>query len=138
MVFLFVLGGILISLFWDKNLFVTAQNNLGFGLLVIGTILVFWAQKSSRKTKSKRIDDDKEIAKTGFIKGPYKFSRSPTHLGLFILFAGAAVLDNSFVLALASVLAFFFTRATFLKEEEKMLREKYGEVYVEYQKKVKI
>jgi len=135
---LFIVLGILVSFFWDQKLFSVTQNNLGFLLLAAGTILVFWSQQSSRKTKVKRIHLDKEIAKEGFLKGPYQFYRSPTHLGVFLLFAGVAFLDNSFVLSVASVVALVFTRLVFIKREERMLEEKYGQIYKEYKNKVKI
>ncbi len=136
--FLFILVGLLLSLFWDVNLFPEVKNDLGFTVLILGTILVFWAQQSSRKTKSKRGHDDIEISKQGFATGPYKFYRSPTHLGVFLLCAGMAVLDNSFVVALTSIIAFVFTKIVFIKKEEKMLEEKYGEAYRHYKKKVRI
>ncbi|HRH30455.1 MAG TPA: methyltransferase [Candidatus Paceibacterota bacterium] len=136
--FLFILIGLLISFFWDISLFPEVKNDLGFTVLVLGTVLVFWAQQSSRKTKHKRGHSDLEISKEGFVKGPYKFYRSPTHLGVFLLCAGMAILDNSFIVALTSVIAFIFTRIVFIKREEKMLEEKYGEVYRHYKNKVKI
>lgn len=136
--FLFILLGLLLSFFWDAKLFPEVKNDLGFTVLILGTILVFWAQHASRKTKPKRGHADIEISKQGFIKGPYKFYRSPTHLGVFLLCAGMAILDNSFVVSLTSIIAFIFTRIVFIKKEEKMLEEKYGEAYRHYKKKVRI
>lgn len=119
-------------------MFVLPQNSLGLSILILGTFFVLWAQNSSRKTKAKRIHPDKEISSTGFIKGPYKFFRSPTHIGIFILSLGLAFLVNSVVLVISSILAFVFTKVVFIPKEEKMLKEKYGEAYEDYKRKVRI
>lgn len=136
--FLFIILGIFVSLFYDQKIFEKTYSSIGFIFLVIGTFLVFWAQESSRKTKHKRIHTDKEIVKTGFASGPYKILRSPTHIGILILSLGFVFLANSFVLLSATIFAFLFTRFVFIKKEEEMLKEKYGEAYEEYKKKVKI
>jgi protein-S-isoprenylcysteine O-methyltransferase Ste14 len=71
-----------------------------------------------------------------FERGPYKYSRSPTHNGLTLMTLGLSLVINSFFTFLFMIAAALITRMIFLKEEEALLEKKYGEAYCEYKKKV--
>ena len=104
---------------------------LGFIFLIFGTFLVFWAQKTSRHL------DVKNVSKETFCHGPYRYTRSPTHLGLFLLMLGFGMIANAFFIVLFSIISFLITKFVFLKKEEKILAAKYGTPYLEYKKSVK-
>lgn len=105
-----------------------------FGLLfiIIGSGLIYWAQKTSRNLKKE------EITKDTFYKGPYRFSRSPTHWGLFFLMAGFGIMVNAFFVILFVFVAFFISKLIFLRKEEIILVKKYGEPYLKYKKSVRL
>ncbi|HAS80972.1 MAG: hypothetical protein UR25_C0003G0137 [Candidatus Nomurabacteria bacterium GW2011_GWE1_32_28] len=103
----------------------------GFVFLVFGTFLIIWSQKSSHKLK---VDNSK---KEMFFCGPYRYTRTPTHFGLFFLMFGFGILANALFLIIISVISFVVTKLVFIKKEEEVLTLKYGDSYIEYKKAVK-
>ncbi len=136
LVFLFaVVFGVIFDMiiplkFFSNNIF----QYFGLTFIIIGTAIVYWAQTSSNILKNKR---DKEKLDLGFAYGPYKYSRSPTHLGLFIMTFGLALIINSTFTMLFTILAYILTKLIYLKREEKLLEKKYGEEYCNYKNKTK-
>ncbi len=102
--------------------------------MVLGTILIYWAQKTSSCLKEKIKDNNTHHT---FARGPYKFSRNPTHMGLTFLTLGFGMLIGSFFVMMFTIVAFVLTKFIFLPKQEKILEEKYGQSYCEYKKKVK-
>ncbi len=105
---------------------------IGFILIIFSSILIFWAQNTSRNLKSKILTKD------DFLIGPYRFSRSPTHWGLTFLMLGFGFLVNGFFVIFLTIISFFITKFIPLKEEEAILAQKYGEPYLEYKKLVRV
>ena len=70
------------------------------------------------------------------MKGPYKYSRSPTHWGLSMLMFGFGITVNAFFIVITTIISYLVAKYTFLKKEEKLLARKYGEPYKEYKKSV--
>ena len=130
--------GFLIDLFWPTRLSVPYLQETGFFLLIIGTAIIFWAQEASHQLSVKRICTADGICADDFSKGPYKFIRSPTHLGLFLMIIGAGFLFNSISITCMTLVAFFLTRSFFIPKQEALLEEKYGEHYLTYKAKVKM
>lgn len=104
---------------------------IGFVFLGLSTLLIFWAQSTSRKL------DEKDLTKESFCKGPYCYTRTPTHWGLFLLVLSFGVILNAFFVVLFTIVSFILTRFVFIKEQEKLLESKYGTPYLEYKKTVK-
>lgn len=131
--FLFFLTGVVLNIVFNWKIFQgTLPTVAGAGLLAFATFLILWAQHTSRNL------NHGNISKETFCKGPYCYTRSPTHWGLFMLMLGFGLIANSFFVVLLTVLAFVLTRLTFLAKEEQALTEKYGEPYREYQKSVRL
>ena len=108
-----------------------AMISLGILLLVIASLLILWAQKSSRNL------DTKNVTKESFSKGPYRYTRHPTHWGLFFLMLGFGLMANAFFVIVFTLVAFLVTKFIFVKKQEEVLAEKYGAPYLEYKKMVK-
>lgn len=106
---------------------------IGAGMIVLGSILIYWAQSSSgcvQKEKGEhRTEED-------FERGPYKYSRNPTHIGLSMMTLGLGLILNSLFTIVFLIIASIITKSVFLKKEEKLLEEKYGQAYCDYKKKV--
>jgi len=105
---------------------------VGVALLVFASFLILWAQKTSRNL------DTKNISKETFCKGPYCYTRSPTHWGLFFLMLGFGIIANAVFVILFTLISFLITRFTFLDKQETVLAEKYGAPYLEYKRSVKL
>jgi protein-S-isoprenylcysteine O-methyltransferase Ste14 len=132
--FAFFLAGVYLDIVFNLKIF---KGNaivvfFGFVFLLIGTFLIIWAQKTSKNLKKEN------ISKETFTNGPYKYTRSPTHWGLFLLMLGFGMVINAFFVIFLSFLSFVFTKLTFLKKEEKILALKYGAPYIEYKKSVRL
>ena len=129
---IFLLFGVTLDMIFNLRIFNDSFSvPLGWMFLLFGTFLVFWAQKTSRNLNKEN------LSKNTFAKGPYRFTRVPTNLGLCLLTFGFGLMMNAFFLVLTSLLAFIFIKYTFLHKQEKILAEKYGEPYLEYKKMVK-
>lgn len=105
---------------------------IGFVFLALASLLILWAQKTSRDLR--RIE---EIKMEHFCRGPYCYTRSPTHWGLFLLMLGFGITINAFFVILSTLISLVVTKLVFLKKEESLLVKKYGAPYLEYKKIVK-
>lgn len=119
----------------NKRLFShTSYQITGFILLFISSVLIYWAQKASLNYKEKKHKDE---SRSFFESGPYRYLRSPTHLGLFIMAIGFSLIINSFFGVMLSIIAHLITKLFFIKKQEDILEAKYGQIYRDYKKKVK-
>ena len=128
----FLLGVCLDILFKIKVFNGSSVGPLGYVFLVIGTALVLWAQKSTRSIKKET------ITRETFSHGPYKYTRNPTHWGLFLLTLGFGMVINAFFVIIFSFITFLLTKAIFISKEEKLLADKYGAPYLEYKNSVRL
>jgi protein-S-isoprenylcysteine O-methyltransferase Ste14 len=107
---------------------------VGVALLLMSPILIVWAQRM-RHTLYVPVED--RTCKN-FNVGPYRISRHPTYLGMFLLLIGFSFLIDSFpmllmTLTLGPIFTFFL-----IPTEEKILEDLCGDVYREYKKKVRM
>ncbi|MEK7564535.1 MAG: methyltransferase [Patescibacteria group bacterium] len=136
--FLFIIG-VILDTFFDFEIFPNhLMTPVGVFLIIFGTFLIFWAQKTSHSIFGKNINNiEKEITKEIFYRGPYVYTRSPTHWGLFLLILGFGFMTNAFFVVLLTIFSFLLTHFVFLDKHEKILEEKYGDHYKAYKKLVK-
>lgn len=135
-IFLFavILGAFLDPLIKNKIFSNSIYQNIGFLMLIIGSMIIYWAQKTSSNYKQREIKDE---SRSYFEHGPYRYMRNPTHFGLFIMTLGFSLIINSLFGFVLTIIAYIITKFFFLKKEEKLLEAKYGQVYIDYKKKVK-
>ena len=128
---LFLVGVFLDLIFNLKILNFTFILPIGIALIFLASLLILWAQKTSRNLKKEN------LTKETFFKGPYRFTRSPTHLGLFFLTLGFGLIVNGIFIVISTIISFAITKLVYLKKEETILEKKYGAPYLEYKKAVK-
>lgn len=129
--FLFLIGLVLDIFFPVKIFHGDGIMYVGFVFLFLASLLILWAQRTSRNL------DKTNLTKDVFAQGPYRFTRSPTHIGLFLLIIGFGMVANTIFVIFFTIVSFLVTRFVFIKEEEIILEEHYGEPYKEYKKNVK-
>lgn len=130
--FLLFLIGVTLDFIFPIKIFTSSfMVPIGFLLLILGTLLIVWAEKSSHNFKK----DD--LSKETFCSGPYCYTRNPTHFGLFFLVMGFGFIANAFFVILTTLVSFFIEKFVFQSKAEKILAEKYGTHYLEYKKMVK-
>jgi protein-S-isoprenylcysteine O-methyltransferase Ste14 len=128
--------GLLIDTFWGGRLHFPLILPIGILLLLGGPLLVIWAQHTSHELAIKQITTHTETKSHDFDHGPYRFTRSPTHWGLFLMIIGLGLILNSISIVVTTLLAFMLTKLVFLPKEEEILQEKYGAEYAAYKSKV--
>ncbi len=128
---LFLVGVFLDLIFNIKILNFSFMLPIGMVLIFLATLLILWAQKTSRNLKIEN------LTKGTFCKGPDCFTRSPTHWGLFFLMFGFGIMINAVFVIIFSIISLIFGKFVFLKREETILEKKYGTPYMEYRKSVK-
>ena len=112
---------------------------VGVFVLMLGTFFIVWAQGTSRKSKMHRHDNQTEdYMVEALMRGPYKYFRSPTHIGLFFMSLSLGLISYSLWIVVISCALFLITRYTFICREENMLVKKYGNAYERYKKMVRI
>ena len=130
--FLFFLTGVIIDIIFPVKFlppFVFAPS--GLLIAIASSFLIFWAQKSSRNL------DVKNLTKETFSKGPYKYMRNPTQLGLFLLLLGLGMMVNAAYLILFTMIYFLTAERIFIKREERILEKKYGKPFIEYKESLR-
>jgi protein-S-isoprenylcysteine O-methyltransferase Ste14 len=111
----------------------TLTSPLGLLVLFLSSLLILWAQRTSSYIRTKK----EPMTAVDFRRGPYRFSRRPTNLGLIALVIGFGIMINSIFVIMATFLAIIITHYVFLHKEERKLEENYGELYTEYKKDVR-
>lgn len=129
---LFLIGVVL-----DLTFRLTIFNNsvmvyIGFALLFMATVLIVWSQVTTRNLNKENLSHNT------FRTGPYQFTRTPTHWGLFLLMLGFAFIANAFFVIITTCISLVVTKFIFLEKQEKVLEEKYGTHYAEYKKSVNL
>ncbi len=131
--FLLFLVGVSLDLIFRFKIFSDSfMAPVGLFLLVIATLLILWAQKTGRDLRKVG-----EVKTEHFCRGPYCYTRSPTHWGLFLLMLGFGFIANAFFVILFTTISFFISKYVFLGKEENILAKTYGVAYLEYKKLVK-
>lgn len=106
-------------------------TSLGILFLTLGTLLTIWAQRTSHNLKKDIINRET------FCRGPYCYTRSPTHWGLFFLMLGFGIIANAPFVIFSAFISFVIAKFIFLNKQEEILALKYGNPYLEYKKLVK-
>ncbi len=128
--------GFAISYFWPDSVSIPLEAPLGMLLIVLGTLLIYWAQSASGRTAPLR-NAGQDIEPHHFCVGPYKYSRSPTQYGLFLMALGLALIYGSLYMVITTIAALLIGKFWIIREEEKHLAAKYGQAYLDYQKEVR-
>ena len=130
--FFFFLVGILLDILFPLRIFSDSfMIPIGLFFVIIASVLVFWSQKSSN------IISKENLSKKSFQRGPYKYVSNPTHWGLFLMLLGFGIAINALYLALFTILYFLVDHLIFLKKQNSILEEKYGEHFREYKRSVR-
>lgn len=131
-----IILGVFLDIIFPSTLFsAEPYKQSGWVLIILGSILIYWAQHTARQKHYKK---EQTNPHEGFASGPYKYTRAPTQVGLTLMTLGLGFLFGSVFIVLLVFLTFIFSKTFFLKKEEHLLEEKYGEAYTKYKEKVKL
>ena len=107
----------------------------GLFLIVCGAIVRFAAIKALGNlfTVNLAIHEDQHIVKTGL----YRFVRHPSYTGSLLSFVGLGVSFNNLISLLVIFIPIFFSFIYRIKVEERLMLQKFGSEYSDYQKTTK-
>lgn len=133
--FLAVVFGVIFDRVFHFNLFSNIFfQYLGLLMIILGSIFVYWAQST---TNRKKPENNLERDLNFFFRGPYKYTRNPTNFGLALMSLGLGFIINSLFSVAFIVITYIISKVFFLRKQDYVLEQRYGEIFNEYKKKVK-
>jgi protein-S-isoprenylcysteine O-methyltransferase Ste14 len=108
---------------------------LGGAVVVVAVALFAWAIATISRAGS-QVPTNRPTT-TIVDAGPYRFTRNPIYLGMFLGIAGLAIAFDSLWLLLALVLFALIIRYGVVAREEAYLERKFGDVYRGYRSRVR-
>ena len=117
---------------------ISSYNSMIFAALaLLGVILVALGGKEFRKHDTTVNPIDPTQTASLVTSGIYQYTRNPMYVGFVLVLLGFAVYLGS-VLSLVVIALFIWSISTYqIIPEEQALEAKFGEVFVEYKKKVR-
>ena len=105
-------------------------------LAIIGGIL-FVGSAFLQMRKSNTPVDPREPVSAFVTSGPYRFTRNPIYLGLFLIYLGFTLLAGTLWGLIASPFLIWTITQAVIHVEEIYLEEKFGEQYKQYRSRVR-
>ena len=110
-------------------------NLLGVLLLIIGGSLNLIADAAFKREQTTVKPFEKSTALV--VSGVFMISRHPMYLGMVIILLGIAMLMGTLTPLIVVLIFGILMEFIFIKTEERMLEEQFGETWVAYKKKVR-
>ena len=113
-------------------------NLIGLALIPIGMLLVIWANFTLLHIGKISLRNREPMQRPSnlVIAGPYRFSRNPLYLGSLLMLLGLVIIWSSVVTAFLTILIYIIFRYLFIKREELILEEEFGDQYRDFMKRV--
>jgi protein-S-isoprenylcysteine O-methyltransferase Ste14 len=64
--------------------------------------------------------------------GPYRFSRNPMYLGLFLIYVGVALVNSKLWPLATMILPFLLLQRVVIPLEEQQMTKRFGQAYLDY------
>lgn len=133
--FLAIILGVVFDIVFDFHIFGSlTYQYIGLIMIILGSVAVYWAQSTNSPKKSGQITD-RDL--NFFFRGPYKYTRNPTNLGLTLMSLGLGFVVNSFFSVVFVLLNYLIARFIFIKQQDSILEERYGSIFSDYKKRVR-
>ena len=108
---------------------------LGSLLIILALVTILWSARTFRGAKTEVLTS--RPASTIVSHGPYRFSRNPIYIAMFLGMAGLALLLNTLWLVVAMLVIFAVLRFGVVAREEAYLERKFGQTYTDYKSRVR-
>lgn len=108
---------------------------VGGGVVILGMGLAFWAMGLFRRARTTVLPF--KAATTLVIAGPFRFSRNPIYAGMLLIYLGSGLWSGLIWVLLLIPLVLASLRGLAIDAEEAHLRERFGDQYLEYQRRVR-
>lgn len=111
------------------------RGSIGTALFAAGLALVAWSFATLRRagTRVETVEPTTAIV----ADGPYRYTRNPIYVGMFLGLIGLAIGFDSLWIAIALVPFYLVIRYGVVAREEDYLERKFGDVYRSYKSRVR-
>ena len=123
--FIFSLIGLFAGTFFSIGTPLHDGQWIALACFIIGPLLIWWAQSTSAIQSTVPY----------FERGPYRFVRNPTQIGILILVSGYTAVSGSILFLLATLIGYLISNR-FFKKYESILHREYGTTYGDYKDSV--
>lgn len=130
------IGGLAINWYYPLSILPIQFPNVWLGAIIFaaGLMLALWAIVTMRQAGTALpINRSTTIIVD---HGPYRFSRNPIYIGMFLGQIGLAAGFNSLWILIALVPFYIVIRYGVIAREESYLEHKFGEAYLSYKSRV--
>jgi protein-S-isoprenylcysteine O-methyltransferase Ste14 len=110
-------------------------NYLGIILILFGGLLNIWSDQLFKKVKT-NIKYHKTPSKL-LISGPFKISRNPIYLGMFLILLGVVILIQNPLSLIFPIIFIIIIEKRYIPIEEKNMKKTFGKQYLNYKNKVR-
>ena len=131
---------ILVDIFtFPPNVIPHPYNFVGILLIPVGRLLVIWANYALLWIGRIGFKDREPMQRPSslVLVGPYRFTRNPIYFGCLLMILGLVIVWSSIVIALLLIVVYVIFRFVFIRREEIILEEEFGEEYREFKKRVR-
>ena len=133
-------GQILIDIFtFPADIIPLPYNLVGILLIPVGMLLVIWANYTLLHIGKigLRAREPMQTPSNLVLVGPFRYSRNPLYLGVLIMALGLTIVWSGLVMLLGSIAIYIVFRYVFIKREEDILEEEFGEEYRNFKNRVR-
>jgi protein-S-isoprenylcysteine O-methyltransferase Ste14 len=133
-------GQVLIDVFtYPTDIIPQPFNLIGILFLPIGMVLVIWANYTLLHIGKIGLRNREPMQRPSslVLVGPYRFTRNPIYLGVLMMAVGMTIVWSGLVMLIVSILVFIIFRYKFIKREEVILEDEFGDEYREFKNRVR-
>jgi protein-S-isoprenylcysteine O-methyltransferase Ste14 len=130
---------ILVDIFtFPADIIPQPYNLVGLLLIPVGFLLIIWANYALLHIGKIGLRNREPMQKPSnlVLAGPYRFSRNPLYLGGLLALLGLVIVWSSVVTAILTILVYIIFKYLFIKKEELILEEEFGDEYRDFKKRV--
>ncbi len=136
MYLLCLLAGFLVDYFVPVELLPNGVQYIIGGVLIVGGLAINLSGIIQFRKFETNVRPDRPSSAL-IVTGPYRFTRNPLYVGLFLVYAGIAVASDSvWVLALL-IPIMLITQILIVPREERYMERRFGGEYLEYKGRVR-
>ncbi len=131
---------VLVDVFtFPPNVIPQPYNYVGILFIPVGMFIVIWANYALLWTGRIGFRDREPMQRPSslVLVGPYRFTRNPIYFGNLLMMFGLVIVWSSIVTALLLIVVYVIFRFVFIRREEVILEEEFGEEYREFKKRVR-
>lgn len=131
---------ILVDIFtFPADIIPQPYNLVGILILPIGMLLVVWANYTLLHIGKigLRAREPMQTPSKLVLVGPFRYTRNPIYFGCLLMLLGLVIVWSSLVTALGLIVVYMVFRYIFIKREEIILEEAFGDEYRDFKTRVR-